>query len=72
MAVVSVRFNKQEEQMLEYLTEHFEEDKSSLIKHSLQELFEDLKDREFIDKFEKSKLGKTKFVSSKDIFDNFT
>ena len=48
MAVVSVRFNTEEEKMLQYLSEYFEEDKSSLIKHSLLALYEHLKDKKFI------------------------
>jgi hypothetical protein len=55
--------------MLDLLADYFEEDRSALIKHSLTELFEELKDREVIEIFEKSekKSGKKKFVSSDDI-----
>ncbi len=58
--------NEEEEKMLEFLSDHFEEDRSALIKHSLMELYEDLKDRETIEKFEKSekKSGKKKFIRS--------
>lgn len=35
MAVVSVRLNKDEEQILDYLTEYFHEEKSTLFKKSL-------------------------------------
>lgn len=74
MAVISIRFNEDEEEILNYLTEFFEKDRSSLIKQSLTELYEDLKDREVIDMYEKSetKRGKTKFLSSDDILKQIT
>jgi predicted transcriptional regulator len=69
MAVISIRLNQEEEKMLDFLADYFEEDRSTLVKHSLVELFEDLKDREVIEAFEKfeKKSGKKKFVSSDDI-----
>jgi hypothetical protein len=65
MAVISVRLNTEEEKMISILSSHFEEEKSSLIKHSLKEMYEDLIDRGIIDGFEKK--GKAKFVSSEEI-----
>jgi hypothetical protein len=66
MGIVSIRFNEKEEKILSYLSEHFEEDRSSLIKHSLMELYEDIVDRKLVDKFEEKekKSGKVKFISS--------
>jgi len=56
----------QEEQMLTMLSNHFEEDKSTLIKHSLNEMYEDLVDKRVIDDFEKEE-GTVHFVSADDI-----
>ncbi|MDH5745053.1 MAG: DUF6290 family protein [Candidatus Aminicenantes bacterium] len=69
MAVISIRLNKEEEKIVKYLSEYYGQDKSSLIKHSLQDKYEDLCDREIIEEFEKreQKLGKTKFVKSADL-----
>ena len=68
MAVISVRLNTEEEKMISFLSEHFEEEKSSLIKHSLKELYEDIMDRKIIDDFEiKEKNKKVKFVSSQEL-----
>jgi hypothetical protein len=68
MGVISVRLNAREEKMINYLIDHFEEERSSLIKRSLVELYEDLKDRELIEEFEsKERRGrKCKFFSSEE------
>ena len=55
MAVVSVKINQEEEKMVDYLSEYFEEKKSSIIKRSLTEMYEDIVDKNIIDKFEKEK-----------------
>jgi predicted transcriptional regulator len=66
MAVISVRLNSEEEKILSYLSEYYDEEKSTIIKHSLKDLFEDIQDRETIQKFEDS--GKsTKFLSADEI-----
>ena len=53
MAVISVRLNSEEE-------------KSTIIKYSLKDLFEDIQDRETIQKFEES--GKApRFLSAEEI-----
>jgi beta-lactamase class D len=72
MGIVSIRFNEKEEKILTYLSDHFEEDRSSLIKHSLIELYEDIIDRNTVDKFEEKekKMGKINFVSSDKIRKN--
>ena len=65
MGVISVRLTEKEEKILKYLSQYYDEDKSSLIKHSLIDLYEDLKDLEEIEHFEKrEKQKKTNFVSS--------
>jgi hypothetical protein len=68
MAVVSVRFNHEEEKMLNYLATYYEKDKSSLLKQSLFELYEDLCDREVIADFEVAeKAGEVYFVSADEL-----
>jgi hypothetical protein len=70
MAVVSVRLNEQEERVLEYLTEYFHEEKSSLLKKSMFELYEDTQDIRFVDEYlEKKGLQKENFVSGDDLLD---
>lgn len=51
MAVVSVRLNKEEEEVLNYLSDYFREDKSTLFKKGLQELYEDVQDIRFIESY---------------------
>jgi len=71
MSVISIRLNKTDEKILNKLTSHYEEDKSTLIKHSLRELYEDLIDRNEIELFEKKeKQGKVEFISSDEILKN--
>ena len=54
MGVTSVRFNTKEEKIINYLKEHLNCDTSTLLKRSLWELYEDLKDKEIIEDFEKN------------------
>ncbi len=64
MAVTSVRFNAKEEKIVKILKKHYNCDASTLIKKSLWELYEDIKDKEIIETFEKcEKGGKTKFIT---------
>jgi len=68
MAVISVRFNRDEDTMLRQLAEHFHADKSTLIKKSLFELYENMIDIEIIDLFErKEKRKKVSFVTAEEI-----
>ena len=68
MEVISVRLNKEEQKMVKKLMEHFHEDKSTLIKKSLLELYENVIDFETIKKFEeKEKKGNIRFSSAEDI-----
>jgi len=68
MSVVSVRLNKREEKIIDSLTLFFGEDKSSLIKHALNEMYEDFIDKKEIEDFEKKEAqGKVKFISSDEL-----
>ena len=71
MGVISVRFNKDEEKILKKLSDHFHEDKSTLIKKSLFDLYESVLDLNEIEKFEaKEKKSKVSFSSAEDILNN--
>lgn len=68
MSILSVRLSKKEEQILDSLTAYLNVDKSTIVKKSIQELYEDYMDRIEIEKFEKKeKLSKIEFLSSDDI-----
>ena len=70
MAVISIRFNSKEEKILEILKKYFEYDSSSLVKKSLLDLYEEIKDREIIEQYEaREKISKSKFVKIEDILD---
>ncbi len=63
MGVASVRFNTKEEKLLKYLKEYYNCDASTLVKKSLWDLYEGIKDKEIVEIFEKKeKNGKSKFV----------
>ena len=71
MAVISVRFNSREEKILEILKKHYECDSSSLVKKSLLDLYEEIKDVEIIEQYEvKEKISKSGFVKIEDILNN--
>ena len=68
MAVTSVRFNTKEEKILKLLKDHYNCDASTLLKKSLWDLYEEIKDKEIIEDFEKREKGKkTKFVQIDDL-----
>ena len=70
MAIISLRLNQNEEKMVNFLSEYYEQDKSSLIKYSLKELYEDIIDKQFIGEYEtKEKNGGIKFIDSNEIMD---
>ena len=72
MGVISIRLNTKEEKILKYLSEYFSEETSGLIKHSLIDLYEDVIDREEINRFEKEeKKGKVKFFSSDEVINSY-
>ncbi len=66
MAVISVRLNEAEERIVNILSEQYEKDKSSIIKYSLNEMYEDLMDRKIIEEFESKEKG-TIFISAEEI-----
>ncbi|MFP4385435.1 MAG: DUF6290 family protein [Spirochaetia bacterium] len=68
MAVVSVRLNKDEERILSFLAEYFHEDKSTLLKKSMYELYEDIQDIKFIEENIENKKDQ-KFISAEDLLD---
>ena len=68
MAVISLRLNGKEEEMVNFLSNYYEQDKSSLIKYSLKELYEDIVDRDVISDYEKRENeGNVSFVSADDV-----
>jgi hypothetical protein len=68
MGIVSVRFNSEEERILEELTNYYQEDKSKLLKKLIVEMYEDLIDKNEITKFESREKGKKiKFRSANEI-----
>ena len=68
MAVISIRLNEEEEKKVKYLSSLYNEDKSTLIKHSINEMYEEINDKQIIDSFENSeKKKKPVFVNSEEI-----
>jgi len=68
MAVISLRLNREEAEMVNFLSNYYEQDKSSLIKYSLKELYEDIVDRNVISDYEKRENeGNVFFVSADDV-----
>lgn len=68
MGVISIRLNSEEEKVLKKLSDHFHEDKSTLIKKSLVELYENVHDLNVIAKYEeKEKKKKVSFATAEDI-----
>ena len=68
MAVISVRFNPKEEKILKELKKYYNCDSSNLIKKSLLDLYEEIKDREKIEEFElRESSEEAEFVKIEDI-----
>ena len=68
MAVISIRLNEEEERMVSFLSNQYEKDKSSLIKYSLKEMYEDFIDNRIIDQFEIEEDKKSiNLISAEDI-----
>ena len=68
MAIVTLRLNDEEEKILELLVKYFDADKSKILKEAMWDKFEDLRDREIIEDFEKkNKAGKVHFGSAGDL-----
>jgi len=69
MGVTSIRLNKNEEKVLNYLKNYFHCDSSTLLKKSLYEMYEDIQDKKIIEEFEKKeKEGNSKFLKLEDLF----
>ena len=68
MAVVSVRLNKDEEKILNFLSEYFHEDKSTLLRKSLYEMYEDIQDIKFIEAYRETAPSR-KFISGDELLD---
>ncbi len=70
MAVISVRFNAREEKILKTLKDYYNCDSSNLIKKTLLDLYEEIKDKEIIEQYEaREKTSKTGFVKIEDIIE---
>ena len=68
MAVISVRLNTEEEKIIDYLSSVYDEDKSTLIKHSLREMYEDIVDKKIVEDYElKETKKKPRFINSEEI-----
>jgi len=68
MALISLTLNQNEESMVDFLSEYYEQDKSSLIKYSIRELYEDIVDKQSIAEYEaKEKDGGVKFIDSAEV-----
>ncbi len=56
-------------QSLKYLSDYFNEDRSSFFKKSLYEMYEDIQDLKFVDKYIKdSSKGERRFISADNLF----
>ena len=68
MAIVTLRLNDEEEKILELLVKYFDADKSKILKEAMWDKYEDLRDQEIIEEFEKKeRAGKIKFESADDL-----
>jgi predicted DNA-binding protein len=68
MAIVTLRLNDEEEKVLELLVKYFDADKSKILKEAMWDKYEDLRDQEIIEEFEKKeRAGKSKFESADDL-----
>lgn len=68
MAVISVRLNEEDEKVLAFLADYFHEDKSSLFKKSMYELYEDIQDIKFIDEHIENKKN-PEFISAEELLE---
>ncbi len=69
MAIISVRLNQEEEEILNHLSEYLHEDRSTLLKKSLYEMYEDIQDLKFVTKYVKdSSKRKRRFIAADDLF----
>lgn len=65
MAIVTLRLNQEEEKVLRLLVKHLDQDKSKILKEAMWDKFEELRDRDLIEGFErKNRFGKVRFESA--------
>ena len=70
MAVVSVRLNEKEEEILNYLADYLHEDKSTLFRKSLFEMYEDIQDIKFVEQYIENTVKKARtFISGDELFE---
>ncbi len=62
MAVISVRLNPEEE-----LTDYFHEERSTLLKKSMYELYEDIQDIKFIEDYIETRKNR-EFITGEELF----
>ncbi|MDR2577268.1 MAG: hypothetical protein LBC70_00450 [Chitinispirillales bacterium] len=68
MAVISLELTQAESDIVTFLTDYYERDEASLIKHSLKELYEDIIDKQIINEFERDeKVREVKFLTASQI-----
>ena len=68
MGIITLRLNDKEEKILAHLQDYYDEDKSKILKEAMMEKFEDLRDREVIEEYEKNeKAKKVKFESADEL-----
>ncbi len=68
MAIITLRLNDEEEKILDLLVKYFDTDKSKILKEAMWDKFEDLRDREIIEGYEKkSSAGKVAFGTADDL-----
>lgn len=64
MAIVTLRLNEEEAKVLDLLVKYFDADKSKVLKEAMWDKYEDLRDQEIVEEFEKKdRSGKAKFES---------
>lgn len=68
MAIVTLRLNDEEEKILGLLVKYFDADKSKILKEAMWDKFEDLRDREIIEGYEKkNRASKVQFASADEL-----
>ncbi len=67
MAVISVRLNTEEERILRAFTDYFHVERSTLLKKSMYELYEDIQDIRFIEERIESKKN-PEYITVEELF----
>ncbi|MCX7727007.1 MAG: DUF6290 family protein [Chitinispirillaceae bacterium] len=68
MGVTSIRLNEREEKLLNFLKEYYGCESSTILKRALFEMYEDIKDKEIVEEYEKEeKQKKIKFKKIEEI-----